>query len=284
VASLEVTMVRLAPVFALLLAACTDPEPVALEACRAMPQLATDAAGLELMRPVLDPREVALIEKAEPTLGLQKVGSEGLAKLRAASTCAIDEVDSAGTGRWAVKVKRTIPTVAADGTIGDPQEQVLEWQVVDGDDHPYVETGARYASSKRASIAEAIEQRDFKRVAAGWRGLVNEFPDPVLTVDVADAEDQDEGWEYRNKLAVRAFGATDPHTLVAVVSNTGDRPVRRGVFALTTEVEGEKVSAMATTEAIPPGQTAELRATLEATMTAEPASVLVDVKDLWMQR
>jgi len=244
-----------------LAAACTDPEPVALEACAAIPQLATDAAGLTALTAVLDPRELELLQAAAPTLGLEKVGSEGLAKLRSEASCVVDQVDSAGSGRWAVKLTRTLPTVAADGTLGEPATQSLDWQVVDGADGAYVESGMRFAVTKRESLRDAIAEKDFMKLAAGWRGIHQSFPDPVITVDIAEAETLDAGWAYRKKLEPQGAGALDKELVALELMNTGDKAVASGLFDLSFTHGGAKEVVRLTAGAIAPGETVQLQGT-----------------------
>jgi len=167
-----------------LLVACGDPKPVAIATCQAVPGIATDEAGLKLLEPLLTTKEFEVLKAAEPTQGLQVVGSEGLAKLRAQTTCVIDEVNGAGSDRWQVLLTRTQPEVKADGTFGDPVEHKIDWQAVNTSDGVRMETELPTVASMRAKIGAAIEQQDYKRVAGLWRGIAEHYPDPLLAVDV----------------------------------------------------------------------------------------------------
>ncbi len=170
-----------------LLAACANPTPIATEACMALPGLSTDPAGLALLTPLLINAEGELLAAATPTLGLEKVGAEGLAALREKAVCELVAVNNAGSGRWKVELKRSLPTVQADGSLGRTDETALEWQVVD-EDGLRVETGLGVAAEMRASIAGAIAEDDLRRAASTWRALYRSYPDPVLPVDIAVAE------------------------------------------------------------------------------------------------
>ncbi|MCB9779209.1 MAG: hypothetical protein H6742_11650 [Alphaproteobacteria bacterium] len=248
---------------------CSDPKPVALAACQALPQLSTDAAGIEALRPHIDPREIALLEAGEPTLGMQKVGSDGLATLRSAVQCTLDLVEPAGSGRWAVSLTRTQLQVAADGTIGEPHDVKLEWQVAEGQGGIFAETGIREASTKRHLLATAAEEHDYMRLAAGWRGIVQSFPDPVLTVDVAAAEHLDSGWTYRQQLVPVGAGALDPETLALQVQNAGDKDVERLVMDLSYVAGGEEGHLMLEGGPVAAGATVELRGSTDAPLAAD---------------
>ena len=254
---------------ALLASACTDPEPVALAACQALPQLSTDAAGIEGLRPHLDPRELELLEASAPTLGMEAVGSEGLAQLRSSLTCTVDQVDSAGSGRWAVKLTRSQPKVGPDGSIGENQDVALDWQVVDGKDGPYVESGLRFAVTKRESLAKALEEKDYMRVAGGWRGIVQSFPDPVLTVDIAAAETLDKGWSYRKQIVPVGAGALDAETLALQVQNTGEETVAKAVINLKFTHGGQEETVRLVSGEMAPGATVELQGTSEGPMSPD---------------
>lgn len=254
---------------AFLASACTDPKPVALAACQALPQLSTDAAGIEGLRPHLDPRELELLEASAPTLGMQAVGTEGLAKLRSSVTCAVDQVDSAGSGRWAVKLTRSQPKVAADGSLGEPEDVSLDWQVVDGAEGVYVESGLRFAVTKRESLVEALEEKDYMRVAGGWRGIVQSFPDPVLTVDIAAAETLDKGWTYRKKLVPVGAGALDAETLALQVQNTGEETVAKAVIDLKFTHGGKAETVQLVSGEMAPGATVELQGTAKGPMSPD---------------
>lgn len=212
--------------------ACADPKPVALDACKAIPQLATDDAGKALLAELLEKREVDILNTAAPTLGVETLGAEGLAGLRAAAECAVVQVDSAGSNRWAVKLTRTLPVVNADGSLGAPATQDLEWQVVDAPEGIRVESGLRHAASTRADIDKAVAARDYMQVAASWRGLVNTFSDPVLPIDAAAATRLDDGWAYRKAVLAVGAGVVDPNTVAVQVQNTGTKDVADGIFTL----------------------------------------------------
>lgn len=259
----------LGPLALSLLVGCSDPKPVALAACQALPQLATDAAGIEALRPHIDPREVALLESAEPTRGMQAVGSNGLATLRSAVQCTVDQVESAGSGRWAVTLTRSQLAVAADGTIGDPHTVTLEWQVAEGREGIFAETGIREASTKRKLLASAAEEHDYMRLAAGWRGIVQSFPDPVLTVDVDAAERLDGGWTYRKKLVPVGAGALDPQTLALQVQNAGEQAVDHVVMDLKYVADGQEGHLALQGGPVAAGATIELRGSTDAPLAAD---------------
>lgn len=249
------------PISLLLLAVgCADPTPTAIAACVAIPQLATDPAGLVLLEPLLAAEELKALKGAEPTRGLQAVGEAGMARLRSETTCEVTEVNGAGTGRWQLLLTRTLPTVAADGTLGAPQVQNLDWQVVD-EDGLRVEAGTDNAARMRASVESARAENDFKRVGAGWRVLVDAFKDPVLPVDADYANRIDLGWEYRAKLVPGGLSA-DGDVLSATVANSGDQVVKHAILNLVWELDGAPGSGQVEIADLAPGQTAPVSATV----------------------
>lgn len=239
---------------ALTLLACTNPEAPALTACQAVPGLSTDAVGLAQLALVLVPSEVALLASAEPTAGQVALGSDGLATLRSQTTCEVTATNSAGSGRWALTLRRTLPTVDTDGTLGEPQEQTLAWQVV-SDDGVKVETGLGIADSMRRSIAEAVEQEDYARATASWKAIQRTYGDPVIAVDIAQAEAAEEAWRYRRKIDgwVESVGETE---VVIAAENQG----KQDITAATLTITFTGITAPVTTELgmIKAGETARM--------------------------
>ncbi len=174
-------------ILTLSLFACTDPEALAVSACQAVPTLSPDAASLEVLRPLISSKELAAVEGAEPTEGQKRVGAEGLAELRSKASCSVESVEGAGSGAWAVSLKRTLPEVLADGSFGDPIEAEFTWQVSTAEGGRAM-PGLVTAAAMRRSIAEAREQDDLRRAVSTTGTLSRSFPDPTLSVDVALAE------------------------------------------------------------------------------------------------
>ncbi len=237
---------------ALTLLACTDPNPPALAACQAVPGLATDAAGLALLTPLLSAAEVEILTSAAPTRGVEVLGSDGLAALRAQTTCTVTATNSAGSGSWAVSPSRTLPAVNPDGTLGAPIEQTLEWQVVD-EDGGRVETSLGIASSMRRSISEAIEQEDYSRAASSWKAIQHTYNDPVITVDIAEAEAVEAEWLYRKKLDgwVESVGATE---VVIAAENKGDRDLLGAELTVTFSLAEGTTPVSVAMEAVKAGE------------------------------
>jgi hypothetical protein len=171
-----------------LLLACADPAPVALSTCEALPNLATDAAGLELLEPLLAPGDWEALSKAAPTAGLEKLGSEGLAALRQQTNCTLLSSESAGSGRWAVELERTNPSVDGDGNLGEAETHALSWQAVKTPEGVRIEAGIEAAAISRRNADAAVAEDDLRRAAAVWRAIHKKFPDPLLYVDIARAE------------------------------------------------------------------------------------------------
>lgn len=240
----------------LLLFACTKPEPAALSACQAVTGLSTDAAGLALLEPVLVPAEVALLKAAAPTRGLEVVGSDGLAEIRSRTTCSVTATNSAGSGRWAVTLQRFLPAVGADGSLGEPQEQTLEWQVI-SEDGVRVETGLPVADSMRRSIAEAVEEGDHARVTASWKAIQRTYGDPLIAVDLAEAEAVEAAWRYRTQMEGWVEEVLKAEVVVAV-ENKGERDVSAADLTVTFEVSGEKVPADVALPAVKAGETGRI--------------------------
>ncbi|MDG1484178.1 MAG: hypothetical protein P8R54_31595 [Myxococcota bacterium] len=240
-------------IIALTLLACTDPEAPALAACQAVPGLSTDDAGLAALSPLLVAAEIDLLKAAVPTRGQVVLGSEGLAKLRAQTTCAVTANNSAGSGRWAITLSRTLPTVEADGTLGEPQEQTLEWQVV-SDDGARVETGLGIASSMRGSIDEAVEQEDYARAASSWKAILRTYGDPIIAVDIAEAEATEDAWLYRRKID-GWVERVDSAEITIAAKNDGDRDIVGATLTVTFELADGKRPLSALIGAVKAGET-----------------------------
>lgn len=211
----------------LLLLACTDPEPVAIAACQALPGIAAHSQDLPLFQPLLTAKDLAVLGKAAPTRGLERVPAATLAELRTQTTCTVVETNGAGEGRWAVKLTRTAPTIDGTGAVGPAAEQTFEWQVSD-EEGGRVDLNLEGAAIARENLDEAIDQEDWKRYASGWRALAARWPDPVLPVDVAAAEALASRMEYTTKLQ-HAFVGAGEGLVQATVTNQGDRAVQAQV-------------------------------------------------------
>lgn len=253
-------MSRAALALPLLLAACSDPAPIAEQACKSLPGLSVDPAGLAALEPLLIDEELAILKAAKPTRGQEKVGPEGLAALRAATTCKVLESASGGrSGWWVVEVSRTAPVVSADGVAGEPAETILEWEVLDKGRDLRVRTGLEKAISTRKEADTAADQKDFFRAAAVWRALSKSYPDPVLPVDVAWAEARDAAWVVGKKLEHALLGQDVDANVVGETSNPTETAVAdvtvRFIFATDPES-----SAEAHTGPIPAGGKGEARA------------------------
>jgi hypothetical protein len=233
-----------------LLLACADPEPPALAACEAAPGLSVDAAGLALLRPLLVADEIAVLEAATQTRGHAQLGDAGLAALRAQTSCTVDTVFSAGSGRWAVTLTRTAPSIGADGSVGDAVTTQLEWQIVKGDGLR-VETGLKRAAAMRKSAEQAVVEDDLLRAASTWKTLARSYPDPVLAVDIAHAEAALEKAEYAGNLR-HQFESADDTQVVALFTNGGPVPLTDVVaYAVFDSSEVEvKLGAIAANETV----------------------------------
>lgn len=242
---------------ALTLLACTDPEAPALAACQAVPGLSTDDAGLAALSPLLVSAEVDLLKAAAPTRGQEVLGSEGLAQLRAQTTCSIKATNSAGSGRWAVTLSRTLPTVGADGALGESQEQTLEWQVV-SDDGVKVETGLGIASSMRGSIAEAVAQEDYARAASSWKAILRTYGDPVIAVDSAEADAVEAAWLYRRELD-GWVEMVDSAEVTIAAKNDGEKDIAGATLTVTFDLADGKRPVTATLGAVKAGETGRVK-------------------------
>ena len=205
-----------------LLFACANPKPVALQVCQAIPGLATDARGMELMEPLLAQADLKELTDAQPTLGLQKLGSAMLDTLRDQVECEVLEVESAG-GAWADKLERSLPEVLPDGTLGPVQTRELQWQVVK-EDGLRIQPGLRAAAGTRRSAEDALQKKDYRRFASTWRAIYKKFPDPLITVDIAAATEVEARWAYRENLAAHVLSVKKGE-LTCELENSGERPV-----------------------------------------------------------
>jgi hypothetical protein len=242
--------------FLLFVLACADPAPVAVEACEALPGLATDPAGLQLLEPVLAQVDYDALAAAAPTRGLELVGGDGLAALRAQASCTVGLVEGAGQGRWAVDLERSLPKVNADGSLGEVEVVALAWQAVKTDDGIRVETGLAGANIMRKSATQALEEGDLRRYASSWRAIAKKFADPLLTVDVAEAERVFGRVEYLAKIRGKPVEVNEEEgTLRGEISNSGDRKATAIEIRVDFGVGDQTASVNATVEALEPGAT-----------------------------
>lgn len=226
------------------LLACADPAPVALATCQAVPGLATDAAGLELLEPLLASEDLKALKGAQATAGLEAVGSEGLATIRSKTTCAVLSAESAGSGRWAVDLERTAPTVSGDGTLGEPATQALAWQAVKTPDGIRIEAGIQGAAISRLNAEAAVAEDDLRRAAAIWRAIHKKFPDPLLTVDIARAEAAHHYGEILKKVHAKPVGVEDGKLFIEA-ANGNEAPVSQVEIKADFEV-GENTKSETT--------------------------------------
>lgn len=199
---------------------CTDPNDIAVRACEGLPQLSMDAVGQAGLAELLVASELKTIADAPQTAGHSQVGDEGMAELRKGTNCVVDSVDSAGSGRWAVSLTRMSPTVDKDGVIGAEETLTIEYQVV-ADDGGRVESGVSKGATMWENSHEAAREADFMRAASTMRALKNTFPDPVLSVDVFQAEQAEELDSYSKSL-VHTFVSAEGDEVVGSVQN-GDK-------------------------------------------------------------
>ena len=222
---------------ALLLVSCSKPGPVAKAACEALPGLAVDAAGLALLEPVMHDSELELLRAAAPTKGLEVVGSDGLAALRAATSCEIVDAESGGQyGWWAVRLKRTAPVVGEDGAQGAPETVDLEWEVVKTEAGLRAKTGLARAVGTRGEIDAAMAEGDTFRAASLWRALAKSYADPTSPVDVAWVAAEDAKAMVAKKLRHDLVGQSeDGLEVLAETTNGAQRSIKdakvRFIFA-----------------------------------------------------
>lgn len=182
---------------------------------------------MALLTPLLVADEVAALDQAEPTLGLQAVGEAGLAELRAQVHCQV--VDRTGDE---ILLERTQPIVAADGTITDAvQTRRLGWRLLDG----RVEIGLVDAQDRWRRAQDA----DPEAAAAQLIAIERLLADPLLAVDVFHANETAERARARLALTstfVRARG----DVVHAELINNGGRPVRSATVVARFE-SGEQI-------------------------------------------
>jgi hypothetical protein len=246
-------------VLLLFLMACADPAPVAQQACEALPGLAPDATGLQLLQPLLAEVDYNAMASGWTSEGLRVVGAEGLAELRAQASCTVGLVEGAGQGRWAVELERSLPVVNPDGSFGEVATTALSWQAVKTPDGIRVETGLAGAAIMRASSREAFEEGDLRRYSSTWHAIANKFPDPLITVDIAHADVIFARHEYREKIRGKPVEVDDEAgTLKAELANTGDQAVSKLELRVDFGVGDQTASETATLEALEAGGTAEV--------------------------
>lgn len=232
-----------------LLAACSkDPAPIAKQTCEALPLLATDPQGLALLEPLLTARDFNALEEAEPTEGLRLVGEEGVAALRAKVACEVKNVKPV-SGGWEVTLEQRVPEVKPDGTLGDLQSHEFTWTVKRGRDL-HVNTGLFRASAMRRKVEYAIEDDNYVRASALWRELQEQFPDPLIAVDIARTDAVAIERAYREKMrgnlvAIEAGEEPGSKVLKAELTNRGGRNVSEVLVQVRFDV-GESVEAVET--------------------------------------
>lgn len=249
----------------LLALGCTDPSPVAIAACQALPGIAIHDSDRALFEPLLTARDLEILRDAAPTHGLAAVDAATLADMRSRTTCTADEVNGAGSGRWAVKLTRTSPTVSGEGSVGEPAELSFEWQVSD-EQGGRVDLNLEGASIARRNADQAIDDEDWKRHSSGWRALAHRWPDPLLAVDVALAEALETRMGYAGKLQ-HSFDAAGEGLVQASVRNTGDKAVTALVVDAVFESASGPLHARSELGAVPAG--GQLAYTLEIPDGAE---------------
>jgi hypothetical protein len=147
----------------------------ALQVCRAVPGLANDAVGTELLTPLLVADEVDALSQGAPTLGLIQVGEVGLAELRSQVSCRV--LDRTGDE---VLIERTLPVVGPDGAITDALEvRQMGWRLLDD----RVEIGLVDAQARW----RRVEGADPEAVVAQLIAIERLLADPVLAVDLHNA-------------------------------------------------------------------------------------------------
>lgn len=223
-----------------LLLACTDPTPVAIQACQAIPTIAPTPESLALFEPLLVRDEYTLLAKQLPTLGIAAVGEEGLVPLRQAATCTSSDAKHAGPGIWKVYLDRRSPSLTMDGQ-GDVVSHHFEWMVHETDAGLRVETDlARYVSM-RESITEGLKTDDHDRATSLWQTMIDDYGDPTLVHDLAAAEVARTHYKYGKKLGTDIMGI-DGDELVGKLFNHGKVELPRVAVRFTlTGPEGQEV-------------------------------------------
>jgi hypothetical protein len=224
----------------LTLLACGNPDPVALSTCQALPTLASDPAGLTLLEPLLAPGDWEALSKAQPTAGLELLGPDGLAALRQQTTCTLLATEGAGSGRWAVDLERTSPSVGPDGSLGEMVTHSLAWQAVKTDGGIRIEAGIEGAAISRRNAETAIAEDDPKRAAAIWRAIQKKFPDPLLSVDIARAEAFQARAEAMKTILAKPTGVADGKLYVELQNRGGQAVTAVEVKADFAAGEGTK--------------------------------------------
>ncbi|NOY26937.1 MAG: hypothetical protein GXP62_13795 [Oligoflexia bacterium] len=245
--------------------AWTDPAAVAVATCQALPGIAIRPDDRALFQPLLTAKDLGVLDKAKPTHGLKRVDAATLAQLRSQTTCVAEETNGAGSGQWAVKLTRTAPTITGDGAVGPVTEQTFEWQVTD-EKSGRVDLNLTGAAIARRNADEAIGEQDWKRYASSWRALAQRWLDPLLAVDIADAEALQDRMEYSEKLE-QTFDKASDGLVQATVENTGDRAVKSLVVDATFESGKTPLHSQTTLGAVPAG--GKLNYTLEIPEGAE---------------
>jgi hypothetical protein len=240
------------------LLACANPEPAALSTCQALPTLATDAAGLALLEPLLAEADWEALSAAAPTAGLERLGADGLARIRAQTRCTLLSAESAGTGRWAVELERTSPGVTPEGSLSAPETTPLSWQAVKTPDGVRIEAGIAAAAIGRRNAEAAVAEGDLRRAASSWRAIQKKFPDPLLSVDIAQAEDAFAQAEVIRRIRAKPTAVAEGELTVSL-QHQGEVPVREIEIRADFGVGDRTESATITWASLEPGSEAELK-------------------------
>ncbi len=218
------------------LLACNDELPsVALETCQLLPGLATDQRGLELLESKILEKEYEILQKADPTMGLALVGSDGLERLRSQVKCSVENSSKIGKNKWSVRLARQQPRLNPDGSMGEMETVHLDWRI-EGPPPFRTRIGLDSAEQLRGQAAEASQNGQYKWAAALWKAIYRKFPDPLLAVDLAAAQEASERFQYRRELEPQVQSVTGSKVL-GQVHNNGDRAISSATISVEyTEV------------------------------------------------
>ncbi|MEY3210866.1 MAG: hypothetical protein RIT28_1347 [Pseudomonadota bacterium] len=237
---------------------CTDPVPTAVATCQALPGLAVDEAGRKLLDPLLVAADLAALDALPPTAGLQKVGSERLAELRSKTTCTAGKVESAGGEGWAVPLTRVSPKVNPDGSFGEPETTEFSWIVTEAPEGLRVKTRLEFVYTTRKSVEKAIAEKDWRRVSATWRAIAKEYPDPLLAVDVAEAEAQEARYELLAQLK-GVFAEANETEVIGLVESKATVEVPKVKVRISFETAGEPIRVDLEAGPVPAGGNVQVR-------------------------
>lgn len=248
---------------------------LAAEACRRMPGVNTDAAGLAFSDGVIDEAERALWAERVPSIGLDTLGIAGMGVIRANLDCRVESIDGgvAAVVREQPELDPLSLSDRRDIKDLDRIERRQELTLVDTDQGRRVRAGVAEARQALAAAQAKRDGGDPEGALADLEALHRSFPDPLLLWEIADIQERQRvlssvEWQLvageRLVLQHRGQSAVD----LSLTARAGEVEHRLVQEALHPEVELVHPLPEALLEALEEG--AELEVTVDEVTVFKP--------------